>query len=624
MRSRILLSLAVLLTVLSPASAQTREAWHVLDWLPGADIELHRQLAGFFRLDASRLPRLEALPGGGLALVNPGGAPTAVAWTAVTDLPPGVWTWRFDVRWAGEGEPAPASATFLTDGGPFHPTREWRSQGFTAVVPGPLGPGSAALSLRGREGRLEMRNSTRVRLPFSASARSEGERVRLELAGQVLEGIQVELRSMTLEQWASPGGETVCFPFIPDDRPGWVPGGEAPGSALLSPRPLARPYLVRWRLLDAQGQVLHGGGWLRVGETPEPPRASAGRDVRVDGSGVLQVEGRPFLPLGLYTHESSSAALDAVADLGLNLALMGETAESPELVRQARARGLEVILETTVPPEGDRVQAEVSGLVERLGGLPVLAWTAVDEPDLKPAYAPVLASIRRTLAKMDSRPLYQSNRSPASFPWAVGAADILAVDPYPLAAVPRPLSTVGRWVDQALEAAPPGRSVWYVNQAFAMAPLWNRPPSPEQLRAMNWIALIHGARGIVYYTLHDILDPQAADRRWELRRSPLWEEIRRQSTELRALEPWLLSPGGPERPRLGSPLESALWRLPEGDLLAVVNPTDRPLVGALSLPAGTREARTWPGGRAVALTSGSLAVELPAYGVSLFLVEPRR
>lgn len=585
---RALLVLMALLT--APAHAQ--EPWRLFDWLPTKDPELRKEIAEFFRLDAARFPTLEARPGG-LALRNHGGAPVATAW-APLDLEPGLWTWRFEARGDAAG-----SALFMTESAAFPASEEWRSIGVTAA--GGL-PGAMALTLRGREGLLEIRNVERVRLPFSAAAWAQDGRLALDVVGEPVEGLQVELRSLPLERWSA-------------DAPARVVQYEQglAGLMTLDPAPLEAPYLVRWRLLDAQGQVLHGGGSVRMGDPPAAVRGAQRRDVRVGPGGVLHVEGRPFLPLGLYTHETGPGALDAVTDLGLNLAIMAPAADTAETVADARRRGIEVLLETTVPHD-----AIAAKQVAEYGDLPVLAWTAVDEPDLKAPYATVLPEIYRTVAGADSRPLFQSNHSPASFPWAATATDILAVDPYPLSAIPRPLTTVGRWVDLARAAAPPGRSVWYINQAFVMAPFWTEAPSPDELRAMTWIALIHGARGVVYYVLHDILDPNSADRKWELRRSPLWAGIQGEAAELSALREWLLLPEGPERLVFDGPVEGAIWRRPGASLMALVNPL--PVTAAVQVDEGPLA--TWPDLQSAG--PGPVLVRLPPYGTALFMVDTPR
>lgn len=518
-------------------------------------------------------------------LTNQGGAPIATAW-APYDPGPGLWTWRFRARGT-----APGNALFMTGSASFPASEDWQWVGVTAA--GGL-PGAMALTLRAREGRLEVCDMQRVRLPFTARTTVEGGRLQLQIDGEPVPGMQVELRSLPLEGWR-------------DDTPGRRVPFESPfGAMALQPEALPEPYLVRWRLLDAEGRILHSGGTVRLGDPPPPVRGPVRRDVQVGPGGVLHVEGKPFLPLGLYTHETGPKALDAVQELGLNLAIM---APSEGVVEEARRRGLEVILETVVPPDDVRASQ-----VEAFGHLPVLAWTAVDEPDLKPAYTAVLDEVYRAVTAADSRPLYQSNHSPASFPWAAAATDILAVDPYPLAVIPRPLTTVGRQVDEARAVTP---SVWYINQAFVMAPFWTEAPSPEQLRAMTWISLIHGARGVVYYVLHDILDPNSADHKWELRRSPLWAGIQAEARELAALQEWLLLPEGPERILFEGPVEGAIWRRPGGSLVALVNPLPEPCAVQLDVGPG----KTWPDGREVG--PGAL-VMLPSYGTALLMVDTPR
>ena len=82
-------------------------------------------------------------------------------------------------------------------------------------------------------------------------------------------------------------------------------------------------------------------------------------------------------------------------------------------------------------------------------------------------------------------------------------ADIIWTDPYPIPS--RPVTMVSRWVSDAVSIAGPSKPVWAVPQAFDWN-VWNKGkidqahrPTPEEERCMTYLALVHGAKGILYW-----------------------------------------------------------------------------------------------------------------------------
>lgn len=240
----------------------------------------------------------------------------------------------------------------------------------------------------------------------------------------------------------------------------------------------------------------------------------------------------------------------------------------------------------------------------------------MDEPEDKPAYFASIRTLTDTLRKADGRPLYQSihnsNRVGPFLRWA----DINALDPYPISAVPRPLLSVANELDEARALLSPGKALWYINQAFAEAPFWKRPPTPVELRAMTWLAFNHGARGLVFYSQDEIRTPGFANYRWDLSKSDLGPEIAREVIQLKGVQSYLLDGRGPLA------IASKLWDIaefpgPDGSrLLVVVNADDRASQG--SLPVKASQIVEFPGGALV----GDGPLSLGAYEVRLFLLKP--
>jgi hypothetical protein len=142
------------------------------------------------------------------------------------------------------------------------------------------------------------------------------------------------------------------------------------------------------------------------------------------------------------------------------------------------------------------------------------------------------------------------------------AVDVLGLDPYPIVK-PRgqnDLAMVGEWTRIGQDAVRRSRPLWMVIQYFPLTAAggW---PSAGELKAMSWMAIIEGARGLLYWSYGDkglawVKDPAQREERWA--------ELVRLTRELRALEPVLLAPEV-DVARASSPVVRALGkRMPDG------------------------------------------------------------
>jgi hypothetical protein len=134
---------------------------------------------------------------------------------------------------------------------------------------------------------------------------------------------------------------------------------------------------------------------------------------------------------------------------------------------------------------------------------------------------------------------------------------------------------------EAARRVAPDKTLWAVLQAFWAAPMWPRNPTPEELRAMTYLALNHGARGIVYFSW------KSGDRTL-IEHPGLWDEMKKLNGELRALQGPLLK--RVRRPRASraardvtphplttqSEIDVSFRRFGEQWLLIAVNPHAQP------------------------------------------------
>lgn len=100
------------------------------------------------------------------------------------------------------------------------------------------------------------------------------------------------------------------------------------------------------------------------------------------------------------------------------------------------------------------------------------------------------------------RIFYETAHVPLDYINIWHAADVVAVDPYPIApTVTRSVLEVSRQLDEARQGIGARATLWLVPQVFAGLPAW-LPPSTGQERAMYYLGLLHGATGEYGYAAY--------------------------------------------------------------------------------------------------------------------------
>ncbi len=128
---------------------------------------------------------------------------------------------------------------------------------------------------------------------------------------------------------------------------------------------------------------------------------------------------------------------------------------------------------------------------------------------------------------------------PLDLPTWRDTVDILGVDAYPLAALSgNDLAEVADRTRAAYQAAHGSRPVWTVIQFFQLD-LESAWPTEQQLHDMSWMAIVEGATGLFYWEygirgLASVKDP--------VQHAALYQELIDVTTEIKSLEPVLLSP----------------------------------------------------------------------------------
>ncbi len=132
--------------------------------------------------------------------------------------------------------------------------------------------------------------------------------------------------------------------------------------------------------------------------------------------------------------------------------------------------------------------------------------------------------------------------SPLDLPFWKDTVDVLGVDPYPItSASGNDLAKVADWTRMAFQAGHGSRPVWTVIQFF-QSHVGSGWPTQQQLHDMSWMAIVEGATGLFYWSygvraLRWVKDP--------VEHAALYQELINVTTEIKSLEPVLLSPDAP-------------------------------------------------------------------------------
>ncbi len=333
-------------------------------------------------------------------------------------------------------------------------------------------------------------------------------------------------------------------------------------------------------------------------------------------TGTILVDGKPFFPIGLY-HVSAShypmlaeAGFNCVQGIGPgNLERFGETLDA------CAANGL--MMDVPLYANGQ----VAANLADSLAGIEayadhpaVLCWKIIDEPDIRPEITDETPEVYAALKAADpAHPIELTLCQPPGFGYWANFCDMMQVDPYP---IPRqPLTMVSDWVDTAMAGLEPWQHLTAVLQSGWIPEPMNQP-TPEQARSMVYLSLIHGAKGIFWYSFRD---PG-----WRLEKTPLWDAFPAINAELMELSMPVMVGEADEEVSVESPEDVVHWRAWEYEgktWLLLTNPGEEPVTATVD-PGGPCSVCNIRG-EGLEQIDEAFEVDLPAFGAETRLVTRR-
>ncbi|MCE9609379.1 MAG: hypothetical protein K8R23_04035 [Chthoniobacter sp.] len=343
-----------------------------------------------------------------------------------------------------------------------------------------------------------------------------------------------------------------------------------------------KPGALLLTSLAVAGLVAVGWLALRSGAEAAPARV---KPEQLTAAGTLLRQGRPFFPIGIYQPQHTDEEYALLAAQGFNAITghfttdVGQFIETLDLAQRHH-------LAVTVPLyAGNLVKENLDKSLAKIRAAAmhpaVLAWKICDEPDAKAnahLRSDVAPAFRAIKALHPTQPVELTLSKDETLGAWTPFCDLVEIDRYP---VPdRPLTDVLDFCRRTRREMEPWQNLTFVVQCGWTKDLRTQP-SFEQARAMVFLALIGGAKGIFWYSRQETNG-------WDLTTTPLWPRLREINAELAALaEPVLL---GVDLPGIACSAATVCFAGKQHDgrlYLLATNPTATPVEAVFTLPTTT-------------------------------------
>ncbi|MBR4652027.1 MAG: hypothetical protein IKO72_01585 [Kiritimatiellae bacterium] len=423
-----------------------------------------------------------------------------------------------------------------------------------------------------------------------------------------------------VREWGEiPAGAVSCTVQFGFDRPDIGPGKD------ISFRNVVFETYTAARSRRAEFEKLQQGDQWLVDLLYPKPRPTQKVTLRDDG--MTLIDGKPFFPIGIYSvckrefnGNSFDKAFAGLQAAGFNLAHTYGNSWNPEFLDAARKYGFKLWVSMRMP---DRNLLEIGRYNPS-----IIAWYLGDDT-AEYQTSQELSDVNAAVKAVDPTRLtcqadgVRAERSISSYAGYVRGTDVFMPEIYPVrgkdgdksdatcvAATIRDMMRIAS--DVRLFAGGQTKGCWPIIQYFKGWGSWEHFPTRDQLNAMTWAAIIHGAHGMTWYTYGGFEDKKKNRKNEGVTSTPeRWQTICELAGRLRDLSPVLVERkpqdqptieilSGPAKDPLGTnPSVTAMLKRHEGKAYVfAVNACPEPVKARIS----------WTGG-------GNIVHEFPPFGV---------
>ncbi len=385
-------------------------------------------------------------------------------------------------------------------------------------------------------------------------------------------------------------------------------------------------YRVSFDLVETQTKTKY----CEMNSTFSKVDAPQNNKVSFRSDNIAVVNDVPFFPLGVYegANPGSSSSLTRLSEIaagGFNCFMNygqndSSIASISNYLNCANELGLKCIYSlkdivlNKMTKYGDWNGSEeiINGLVTQFENNPALfAWYLNDEGPL--TMHDQLLSAYKQVSKLDpNHPGYSVLCQINQLNSYKDTTDVFGVDMYPITYADSPVNEVATWTDEAVKTE---RPVWNAIQIFNKSiynpNLKSIPPSQDQIRCMTFLALTHGATGLMFYSYSDLKQSPNFDENWE--------NVTTVVSEVNSILPWLLSTERGDFKQIEG-LDTRYFQNGNEGLLIVVNPGDQIVSAQIPIQVSAEKVTNFSSGNDCAVKNNSIQDELKPLEVKLYKV----
>lgn len=217
--------------------------------------------------------------------------------------------------------------------------------------------------------------------------------------------------------------------------------------------------------------------------------------VHISQNGGYLINGVPFFPVGAYVVSwqlSTPVILDDLQQIkaaGFNTAHLGLSNDDLTILDRANELGLMIAVEGAGEDQVARIKAHPA----------LLAWNIQDEPDINGVSPSQVQAYQDSFKSWDAaHPTLIVVTDPTRYAEYAAIPDIFGIDPYINQYSATPISFVGDCTAAALAQR---SALLVVAHAFAEGGRFLLPTVAQE-RSIVYQALVHGARGLLFFAFH--------------------------------------------------------------------------------------------------------------------------
>ena len=370
--------------------------------------------------------------------------------------------------------------------------------------------------------------------------------------------------------------------------------------------------------------------------------------VALRDDGITLVDGVPFFPIGIYGLRKRGfnafdidRALRELAACGFNLVNSYRIGRTREFLDCAARHGMKTWTAERLPTQlfADELRFHPAILAWYVGDDTAMHLTPLEVYDRVDGIRAVDST--RITAQAD---VMNSGDAISSYRPFVKVTDVFMPEVYPVReelpcptpmCVPlaiRDMKCFKRDVDEVGDGKP--HAIWPIIQYFKGWRAWKRYPTRDELFAMTFATIVHGAHGITFYTYGGEIIPEKGKFNYGVTSTQeAWTNITNLAQRISALAPALLERtppqpppakivSGPAKDRLGNPSISLLLKRHGGDVYVIaVNGTVQDVAAEFDLGVCAAEAQVlWEGDRRVPIRDGLLGDAFAPLAVHIYRI----